>query len=180
MNRYVTRPAAARPRELPDFVKLHEVDLGELVEAVHARCRQSATGDGGVDDAPAAGQATVVADQARLTQAMVNLATNAVVHTLDGAEIGLGASGAPGCGRAVRDTGAGVDLGDARPCSFDRAYRGPSSRACRPGRHRRSGLSIVAAIAEAHRRTARVELASPSGARFVIAILTALTRPTRR
>ena len=69
-----------------------------------------------------------IADAARIDQAMLNLVTNAVQHTVDGDEIGIGARVAGERLRLwVRDTGPGVPAG-ARDHIFDRTARGAGSR----------------------------------------------------
>ena len=62
-----------------------------------------------LDRVPPAGAWTVLADSVRLEQAILNLAANAVQHTTDGAEIGVGGDVAGAELRLwVRDTGPGV------------------------------------------------------------------------
>jgi two-component system, OmpR family, sensor kinase len=174
MNRYVSDLLLLARAELPDFVQPDAVDVAELIAAVHNRVSAMADRRWVVDEAPDLDTVTVTADAGRMTQAMVNLATNAVEHTAAGAEIGIGGRALPqGVELWVRDTGPGVDPA-IRDTLFDRAHRGPSSRARRPD-GTGIGLSIVAAIAEAHGGSVRVDPAVPTGARFVITI----RRPTR-
>jgi two-component system OmpR family sensor kinase len=169
MNRYVSDLLLLARAELPDFVQPTAVDVGELIGAVHSRLPAIGDRRWVVDEAPDVDTVTVMGDIGRLTQAMVNLADNAVEHTAAGAEIGIGGRPtADGVELWVRDTGPGVDPA-IRDTLFDRARRGPGSRARRPD-GTGIGLSIVAAIAEAHGGAVRVEPASPNGARFVITI----------
>jgi signal transduction histidine kinase len=169
MNRYVGDLLLLARAELPDFVQADAVDVGDLIATVHTRVAALGERRWVVDTAPAAGAVTIVADAGRLTQALVNLATNAMEHTPAGAEVGIGGRTTPtGVELWVRDTGPGVDPA-IRDTLFDRSHRGPSSRAHRPD-GTGIGLSIVAAIAEAHGGSARVEDAVPTGARFTITI----------
>jgi two-component system OmpR family sensor kinase len=169
MNRYVSDLLLLARAELPDFVQPTAVDIGELIGAVHSRLPAIGDRRWVIDEVPDIDTVTVLADIGRLTQAMVNLADNAVEHTAADAEIGIGARSTPdGVELWVRDTGPGVDPA-IRDTLFDRAHRGPGSRARRPD-GTGIGLSIVAAIAEAHGGTVRVDPAWTAGARFVITI----------
>ena len=153
--------------EHPDFVQASSVEIADLTADLLAKAR--ALGDRRWRlDASAVG--LVHADRQRLTQAVLNLARNAVEHTAVGAEIGLGSSSADGEVRLwVRDTGPGVDLVD-RDQIFERFARG------RAGRRRSDGaglgLAIVRSVTDGH--FGRVELDSEpgQGATFTIVLPT--------
>lgn len=169
MNRYVSDLLLLAQAELPEFVQVGPVDVGGLIESLQPRLSAMADRNWVLDDSPQLGATTVEADHDRLVQAMVNLANNAVEHTDDGAEIGFGALASNGTVELwMRDTGPGVDPA-VRDTLFDRAHRGPSSRARRP-EGTGIGLSIVAAIAEAHGGTIRVDPSTTCGARFVVTL----------
>ncbi|MGQ0842530.1 MAG: sensor histidine kinase [Sporichthyaceae bacterium] len=127
----------------PDFLRPQPVDLSVLVEEVLHKARGLADRnwvcDGRAD-------AEVPADPQRLTQALLQLASNAVAHTEPGTTIAIGSSAS--AGRAslwVRDEGTGVAPADSERI-FDRFERGE-----RAGPHGAGlGLSIVRAIAAAH------------------------------
>jgi two-component system, OmpR family, sensor kinase len=107
-----------------------------------------------------------VADRQRVTQALMQLAQNAVQHTEDGDEIGLGAYVGEAETRLwVRDTGPGIPF-EEQEHVFDRFYRAGDRRSDGAG----LGLSIVQAIARAH--GGRLELAGVpgSGATFTIVL----------
>jgi signal transduction histidine kinase len=105
--------------------------------------------------------AAIVADPDRLTQALVNLADNAVRHTPERGVIELGARIVEGEARLwVRDEGAGIAPEDQERV-FERFARGRDRRT-RETEGSGLGLAIVAAIARAH--GGRVELASAPGA----------------
>ncbi|CAN5699902.1 ATP-binding protein [soil metagenome] len=148
----------------PDFLDLGPVDLRDLTSDVLAKA--SALGDhrwalDGTTDG------VIVADRHRLTQAMVNLAANAVNHA-DATTIGIGSARSGDEVRLwVRDDGHGIDAGD-HDRVFERFARGGDRRRRSEGAG--LGLSIVAAIAHAH--GGRVELASSAGqgARFTIVL----------
>jgi len=129
----------------PDFVRPDDVDASALVTGLLEKCR--ALGDRAwvLDAAPPDG--TVVRlDPHRVTQAMLQLAENAVRHTVDGDTISLGCEVGPETVTLwVRDAGPGVAPED-RTVVFERFQRGTRSRGDGFG----LGLSIVTAIAEAH------------------------------
>jgi len=154
----------------PDFITPHPVDLDELTSSVLAKAR--ALGDRAWE-ADGVGTATLRADQQRLTQALLQLAENAVKHTRPGDLVAIGSSYDGTAARLwVRDTGPGVDPAD-REHIFERF-----GRAATTGRDEGFGLglSIVRAIAEAHGGTVRVTDASP-GARFEIILPTDEEQP---
>jgi signal transduction histidine kinase len=101
----------------------------------------------------------IAADRHRLTQALLNLAKNAVQHSAAGSTVSLGSRAVGDEVRFwVKDEGEGIPAAE-RTRIFERFSRGR-------GGPRRSdgaglGLAIVEAIAEAH--GGRVELASTPG-----------------
>lgn len=151
----------------PDFLDARPTDLARLTHGLLAKSRGLAERDWRLD-----GTAEVVlsVDEQRLTQAVLQLADNAVKHTGPGDTIAIGSSYD---GRAVRiwvrDTGEGVPEGD-REHVFERFGRS----VVRPDDEGFGlGLSIVRAIASAHGGTVHVEDAprdGPSGAVFVITL----------
>ncbi|GAB18732.1 two-component histidine kinase PhoR [Gordonia effusa NBRC 100432] len=109
----------------------------------------------------------VVGDSARLVQVLSNLLRNAIVHTPEDATIQLAISTDSASALVeVIDTGDGLTA-DEQAQVFDRFYRGDSSR------HRTQasggsglGLSIVAALIDAHGGTVGVDSTPGAGARF--------------
>ena len=156
MNRLVNELLLLAKAERPDFLSLEFVELGTLTEELFAKAK--ALGERNWQlDSRALGH--FLADRQRLTQAMMNLAQNAVQHTNINDTITLGASLTNSYIRFwVQDTGEGILLADQQRI-FERFARGARSR-------RRSegyglGLAIVRAIAEAH--GGKVELQSYPG-----------------
>lgn len=149
--------------ERPDFLTPARCDIADLLETVRAK----AVGLGDrewVTEADAAGEAVV--DEQRITQALLQLAANAVKHSDEGSRIVLGASVHDTELRLwVRDRGPGVPVAD-RERIFERFGR---STAARDDDGFGLGLSIVRAIAEAHGGRTWVEDAVP-GARFVVVV----------
>jgi two-component system OmpR family sensor kinase len=117
-----------------------------------------------------------VVDEQRLTQALLQLADNAVKHTTAGQEIAIGAELDASTLRLwVRDSGRGVSPQD-RERIFERFGRSVVSQG---DEGFGLGLSIVSAIARAHGGTTYVD--DPPGgigARFVIRLpVVRLQRP---
>jgi two-component system OmpR family sensor kinase len=150
--------------ERVDFLAREAVALDALTDELLAKAR--ALGDRAwTMDARAEGE--VVADRQRLTQAVMQLAENAVRHTSIGEEIGLGTAATEDEARIwVRDTGPGVPAGEERRI-FDRFARG---RGMPRGESSGLGLSIVKAIADAHGGRVELDSAPGAGATFTIVI----------
>lgn len=95
-------------------------------------------------------------DQARLTQAVQNLLTNAVRHTPEGGRITVSvARNGDSLDIGVTDTGEGIDI-EHLPYVWNRFYRADRSRA-RDNGGTGLGLAIVRAITEAHGGKAQVQ-----------------------
>lgn len=146
----------------PDFLTAAPVSLERLTHTLISKARGLADRTWVLD---AAGEAVVSLDEQRVTQAVLQLADNAVKHTDAGAEVAIGsAADADGVRIWVRDTGPGVPETD-REHVFERFGRS----VVRPGDEGFGlGLSIVRAIAEAHHGRVEVDPDHAPGARFVI------------
>ncbi len=152
----------------PDFVQATPVDLHDLTETVLAKARGLGDREW-LSDGAAAG--TVVVDEQRITQALLQLCDNAVKHTQPGDTVAIGSLYDATTVRLwVRDSGPGVPVED-REQIFERF-----GRSAVPDHDEGFGLglSIVSAIATAHGGRVHVEDAQtgdqPSGARFVITL----------
>jgi signal transduction histidine kinase len=152
----------------PDFLSLAAVDPAELVGTVLAKARALGDRDWLLDSPTEVWGGEVVVDEQRLTQALLQLADNAVKHTARGDEIRVGAVVEDGVLRCwVRDSGRGVPP-EERERIFERFGR---ARVPAGDEGFGLGLSIVAAIARAHGGTAYVDDGpSGRGARFVVAV----------
>ncbi|MBE9227452.1 HAMP domain-containing histidine kinase [Phormidium sp. LEGE 05292] len=156
MSRLVNDLLLLAKAERPDFLNLETVDVEVFTEELLAKAK--ALGDRHWQIESQA-FCLIVADRQRLTQAMMNLAQNAVQHTKREDAIFLG-SGVRNNQVFfwVRDTGEGIPPSEQKRI-FERFARVANSR-------RRSegyglGLAIVKAIVEAHE--GRVELNSELG-----------------
>ena len=167
MNRYVDDLLLLAKADRGDFLRLEPVDVGELATVVIDRVRPLGRRDWQLAAAPPAGTVALLADRARLVQALLNLATNACQHTDsdDTIEIGF-ESTADTVAMWMRDTGPGIDP-EVIDQLFERRFRGAASRA-----HRSEGmgigLSIVDAIARGHGGRAEATNDPAGGARFTI------------
>lgn len=144
MSRLVGDMTLLAKSNRPDFLAVDTVELEQLTRSAFAKAVALGERDWRLD---AAAAATLRVDPQRLTQAVLQLADNAVKHTDPDAEIGIGSEVAGEHVRIwVRDGGDGVPEAD-RTLIFERFGRG-SVRSGDEGFG--LGLSIVKAIAEAH------------------------------
>jgi signal transduction histidine kinase len=141
----------------PDFLVPGEVDLDQLTAALLGKARALGDRDWRLDGSA---RGTVVLDEQRVTQAVLQLADNAVKHTDPGDLVAIGSTRTADDVRLwVRDTGGGIAEED-RETVLERFGR---SRV-RPGDDGFGlGLSIVRAIAEAHGGSVSVRDAEPRG-----------------
>jgi two-component system, OmpR family, sensor kinase len=165
MSRLVDDLQLLADSEQPDFLQSEAFDVAAYTDDLVAKARALASRKWVLDSRA---EGTVVADRHRLTEAVMNLAHNAVQHTLEHEEIGIGTMLTDEHLLLwVRDEGAGVALSD-QPRIFDRFTRGR-------GAHRRYrggglGLAIVKAIGEAHGGRVALESDLGSGSTFTIVI----------
>ncbi|MDF1604176.1 HAMP domain-containing sensor histidine kinase [Nocardioides sp. YIM 152315] len=167
MSRLVGDLILLAKSDRPDFLQLRQVDLDGLTSDLFAKARGLGDRDWAVDEVS---DVKVVADEQRLTQAVLQLCDNAVKHTRAGDRIAIGSAATPTLAQIwVRDTGPGVSAED-RDVIFERFGRS----AVPPGDEGFGlGLSIVGAIVRAHGGSVLVEDAAPphpAGARFVVTL----------
>ncbi len=166
MTRIVEELTLLAAATRPDFVRWSEIRAGELVTSVAEKARVLAERDWQLQIAE---DGDLEGDRQRLSQAMLQLVQNAVQHTTAGDTIVLGAH----VGRSdvrlwVSDTGSGI-APDEQWRVFARFYRVvPEDDQSEP--HTGLGLSIVAAIAEAHGGSIDLRSALAAGATFTLII----------
>ncbi|QBR91572.1 HAMP domain-containing histidine kinase [Nocardioides euryhalodurans] len=164
MSRLVGDMILLAKSDRPDFVSPAPVSLERLTHTLLSKARGLADRDWDLDQV---GEGIVELDEQRITQAVLQLADNAVKHTAPGDTIALGSAwDAEGARLWVRDTGPGVPETDRQHIfeRFGRSVVGADDEGFG------LGLAIVDAIARAHR--GRVDLADdpPPGATFVITL----------
>lgn len=161
MSRLVDDLLVLAKSRRPDFVAAAAADVGDLTRGVLDRSRALADRTWVLD---AVADDVCELDAQRITQALLQLADNAVKHTGDGDEIGIG-SRRDGHQLVlwVRDTGTGVPEQE-RERIFERFAQADDVSTEGFG----LGLSIVQAIAEAHGGTVGLEGAGRPGATFVL------------
>jgi two-component system, OmpR family, sensor kinase len=167
MSRLVEDLIVLAKAERPDFLRPGPVDVGRLTDEVFDKARVLGDRRWLVDRRA---DVTITADGQRLTQALVQLAENAVKFSQPGDTVAIGSSAARGVVRLwVRDTGPGVPAADAVRI-FERFQRGPGAdRVTGSG----LGLAIVRAIAEAHGGRAWLvprAAGAPYGSTFVLEV----------
>ena len=159
----------------PDFLRRREVDVAELVRRTFDKAQALGPRHWVLDPLTSV-RARV--DPERLTQAMLQLASNAVAVTGEGDTIGFGCAPGPGGVQLwVRDTGPGVPQEDRLRIfeRFESATHVPG------GASTGLGLAIVSAIARAHGGAARVTSAgSAGGALFILEVPTPARDPLER
>ena len=164
MARLVSDLLLLAKAQRPDFVRAEPTDVEALTHGALERARGLGDRSWVLD---AAAPALVSLDAQRITQALLQLAHNAVQHTADGDEIGIGSNVTDHRLELwVRDTGAGVP-DSMRANLFDRFAQ------AEPGHDGFGlGLSIVSAIAEAHGGRAELDETRPEkvGATFRLVI----------
>lgn len=164
MSRYVDDLLLLTKAPRPDFLRLAPVDLDLFTHDLFAKAHSFGDRDWKLDRT---GVGIVLADQDRLTQAMMNLVENAVRHTDEGDKISIGTSLEGDEARLwVSDEGPGVDPAD-RERIFGRFARGRSQRSVEGAG---LGLSIVQAIAEAHGGSVDLDSELGKGSTFVIVL----------
>lgn len=169
MNRFVDDLLLLVRASRPDFLRPEPLDLDLLTHEVFAKSRQLGDRSWVLEGT---GIGLMSADSQRLTQAVMNLASNAVNHTGPGEPIWIGSSLSAKEARIwVRDEGPGIPSEEQR-LIFERFAR---SQTVRGGGGAGLGLAIVKAIADAHGGRVALDSTLGSGARFTIIIPVAET-----
>jgi signal transduction histidine kinase len=165
MTRFVEDLLVLARADREDFLRVAQIELGALTDELLDKARGLGAREWRLD---ARGEAVLVADRQRLTQALMGLAQNAVQHTGEGDPIWIGSEANHREVRLwVRDSGPGVQPEDQERI-FERFARAGASRRRSEGAG--LGLAIVRAIAEAHGGRATLSSRPGAGATFTITI----------
>lgn len=165
MSRMVDDLLLLARSQRPDLLDLEVVEVDGLTSDVHAK----AAGLGARDWVlRRTGKGRIVADRQRITQALVQLAQNALQHTDEGDTIELGSEIDNGDARFwVKDQGPGIAPAD-RIRIFDRFARASDGRRKSDGSG--IGLAIVQAIAKAHHGSVELDSERGLGSTFTLVV----------
>ncbi|GED08846.1 sensor histidine kinase [Cellulosimicrobium cellulans] len=159
MNRLVDDLVTLATAGRPDFVRPGDTDLGRLLDDVHDKVRTLGDRRWLVD---ARVDVAVLADGQRLTQALLQLAANAVKFSAPGSVVALGSAVSDDGAHVrvwVRDEGVGI-APEQQERIFERFAQATTPGSTHP-EGAGLGLAIVAAIAAGH--GGRVLVASTPG-----------------
>ena len=165
MGRIVEDLLLLAKSQQPDFVRPEPVSLAELTSDIDAHVRRLGDREWRLD-AMAEGDRRL--DPQRITQAVVQLAANAVRYTEPGSTIRIGSMvDGPDVLFWVADQGPGI-APEEQGRIFSRFSRGTAARTGSGGAG--LGLAIVRAIAEAHRGRVDLRSAPGRGSTFTLVI----------
>ncbi|NYI67657.1 sensor histidine kinase [Spelaeicoccus albus] len=162
MSRIVDDLIMLARSERTDFVVPGPTDLTDLVVESFTKATALADRRWSIDETP---EGIAIADGQRLTQALLQLTSNAVAHTGPGDRISMGGRLSDGRIRLwVADTGTGISPADHERI-FERFAKASHSRR---SRGTGLGLAIVSNIVEAHHGTVSVESVPGRGTTFTL------------
>jgi signal transduction histidine kinase len=165
MSRLVNDLILLTKSERSDFLQLETVNITSFIEELFGKAKALGDRTWQVD---ATAKGIVVIDRQRITEAMMNLAQNAVQHTAPTDTIALGSSTDRNHFRLwVRDTGEGIKLDDQKRV-FDRFSRATNTRRRSEGSG--LGLSIVKAIVDAHHGDVLLKSSLGNGSTFTLVL----------
>ena len=164
MNRLVGDLILLAKSRRPDFVQPHPVELADLTVSLVEKARALGERQWELDET---GTGWVQIDEQRITQALLQLADNAVKHTDTGVRISIGSQRHASTSACGWRTPVPAFVRRIAPASSS-ASEGAPSRSGDEGFG--LGLSIVRAIVEAHGGHIHVHDVEPHGARFEIVL----------
>ena len=128
-------------------MELERIDLADIAEVAAMQVEEGAAARGMTVECAVDGPVWAMCDQTMLTQALLNLAENAVKYGREGGHIRIAARAEGETARLiVEDDGPGIEP-DALPHIFERFYQGDRSRNAGGAG---LGLSLVQLIAKLH------------------------------
>lgn len=166
MTRLVEDLVLLAKSERVDFLRLEWVDAAVLMQEMYLKATALSSDRDWQIDNQAVG--AILVDRQRITEAMLNLAENAVQHTMAGGIIVLGS----GLDRDkvlfwVRDTGEGIPTAEQTRI-FERFARVTNNRRRSDGSG--LGLAIVKAIVEAHHGSVNLQSNLGTGSTFTLVL----------
>ncbi|MGL5876249.1 MAG: sensor histidine kinase, partial [Xenococcaceae cyanobacterium] len=166
MNRLVEDLVLLAKSERPDFLQIETIELTSFVTELFSKLQKLGQRNWYLDNAILSGRMT--GDRQRITQAIINLANNAVQHTITDSLIVFGAKIE---GKRVefwiRDTGNGI-AADEQKRIFDRFTRVKNTRRRSEGSG--LGLAIVKTVVEAHGGTINLQSQLGIGSTFSLVL----------
>jgi signal transduction histidine kinase len=164
MSRIVDDLLLLSKHEQPDFLDLATVEVGALTDEIHGKVTALAPVPWTLESR---GRGVIVADRQRLTQAVVQLAQNAVQYGAPGEPIVLGSDVSDGeAAFWVRNAGPQIPPA-VQETIFERFRRGAADRRSEGAG---LGLAIVKAIAEAHHGRVELDSRPDAGTTFRIVV----------
>ena len=160
--------ALARADEGQVHLEQEVVRFDLLVEAVAATVEPLAAEQGVILEVKTIKPVSVLGDEARLMQVVLNLLENATHYTNGGGQVlvAVHTQNAQAC-LVVRDMGIGI-APEHLPYLFDRFYRVDSARTRTEGGNSGLGLAIVDWIVKAHGGSVTVESQVGQGSTFTV------------
>lgn len=164
MNRLVEDLVLLAKAERPDFLQIETIELTTLVTELFGKMQTLGERNWHLDNQILSGKMT--GDRQRITQAIINLAHNAVQHTVVDSLIVFGAKLEGDRVKFwLRDTGNGIAASEQERI-FDRFARVKNSRRRSEGSG--LGLSIVKAVVEAHQGEINLQSKLGIGSTFTL------------
>ena len=166
MARFVNDLLMLARSERPDFLNIETVEVQSLTDELLVKAEAMGSREWVLERS---GRGLIEADRQRITQALLELARNAINHTADGDRILIGSRVASGEAHFwVTDSGPGIAAAD-RERIFERFQRGAGApRGLGSG----LGLAIVSAIAHAHHGRMALDSEPGAGATFRLVVPT--------
>jgi signal transduction histidine kinase len=162
MGRMVDDLILLAKAQQPDVLRFDTVNVDPFTQDLYSKAARLSDREWTLD---AVGRGVIVADPQRLTEAIMQLAENAVKHTSAGV-LALGSDVDGQQARFwVRDEGVGIPAAE-RDRIFERFARAPGRRREGAG----LGLAIVRVIAEAHHGSVEVQSQPDRGSTFTVTV----------
>lgn len=170
--------ALARADEGKATFEQESLRLDELVKAVAANAELLAAERGVLLTVQADKPITILGDEARLIQMVMNLLDNAIIYTNAGGHVRLTAAHNETMAYViVQDTGIGI-APEHLPHIFERFYRVDPARARAEGNSSGLGLALVKWVVEAHHGSILVKSQPGQGSSFTVTLPLTSARPT--